>query len=577
MYRFTSLFLVATIAALSFTTLAAQNTTNCGCDYIINASLANGISFAPWRTGNYHLAPLPGQTICLTGNYADLRIDGIKGTANAPITIKNLCTSVATFNSTSTNPPFSLSNSEYVHITGAGNPSVNYGMTVNCSGSAGVSVTGTTVRNIEIDHVEVSKSGFAGFMIKQDPACESNTWRDSMTMYNIELHDNYVHDVAGEGFYLGNSFWQGGMTRTCGGQNIIVYPHRILGLKVHHNTIRNTGWDGLQYGCSPDAQVYNNLIENTGLLKVAQQMNGVQIGGGSGGLFYNNIIRNPGSTALALIGFVSTTKIYNNLIANAYEGIFADTRDSIKLPKIELDIYNNTLVNVSQNGLTIYDNGYQYKDAAGQWVFFTKGYQPRIKNNVIIGPYFDFRFIIRDPSIQVDSSKNYKLKTPFTSAFQYFVPQKLALFADTISYPLKSTSYLVNKGTNSVSNVLTDDILGVSRLQDAAFDIGAYEYVGAPFSAPQQSEKPLTSSIKDFSLYPSIVTDVLTINLPELSQPTDLVVYNMMGQPLSRRQLASSNSNQTLRLLIDDMPKGYYFCVLESDNKPLSSLKFTKQ
>lgn len=550
---------------------AQASPANCDCDYIINPTLANGISFAPWRTGSYYFNPPPGSVVCLKGIYQDLRIDGIMGTLDSPIIFKNYCDSVAQFISTTSNPPFSLTNSKYVHITGTATPSVEYGIVVDCNGSAGISVSGTIVRDIEIDHVEIKKTNFAGFMVKQDPTCDPNTWLNNTTYYNIDLHHNYVHDVIGEGFYIGNSFWQGGMNRTCNNQTITVYPHRIYGLKIHHNIVKNTGWDGIQYGCSPDANVYNNLIENTGLLKVSQQTNGVQIGGGSGGHFYNNIIRNPGSTALAIIGFSDTVRVYNNLIANAYEGIFADTRDSISAPKIELQIYNNTLINTSQNGMTIYDNGYQYKNASNQWVFFPKGYQPRVKNNVIIGAYFDFRLLLRNPLITLDSTNNYKLRTPFSSPPQYFASQKLQLFADTFAYTLKENSYLIDRGTNTVSSVVSSDLLSVPRPQGFFHDIGAYEYFFT--SVPQAFEKSQNMAVsQNFSIYPTLVKDVLNIRIKEIGEDAEIHIYDITGRI---HALKSLKDKQTT-LDLGHLKQGLYICTLINGNS-LQSIKFIKQ
>ena len=587
-------------SALSFISFA-QNNAACGCDYTIDTALAHGISLAPWRTGAYHFDPQPGQTVCLSGNYVDLRLDGIKGTAAAPIIIKNLCNTVATFNSTGNYQPLSLINCEYVHLTGTGDSTKNYGITFDCTSVAGaLVVSGTTAKGIEIDHIEIKKSNFAGLMVKQDPTCDPNTWRDNMVMTDINIHHNYVHDVLGEGFYIGNSFWQGGMTRTCSGQTQVVYPHQILGLKVHNNIIHNTGWDGLQYGCSPDADVHDNLIENTGLLKISQQTNGVQIGAGSGGLFFNNIIRNPGSTALAMIGFINTIKVYNNLIVNANEGIFADSRDSISFPKIELEVYNNTLVNTSQNGMTIYDNGYQYKNASNQWVFFPKGYKPRVKNNVIIGPYFDFRLILRDPAVGIDSTNNFKLKTPFSSPPQYFAAQKLTLFGDTIAYTLKNGSYLINRGTNSVLNVVIDDLLGISRFQDSILDIGCYEYMATQSAAnlranniinllENKSKASQLSTIekkddtlfdnldtKQYALYPTIADDIVTVNLPNLTQKATLKVYHMTGQLVKTIEINTLNKPESMTFNIKDFKQGLYICSLIENHQPIASLKFSK-
>ena len=411
-------------------------------------------------------------------------------------------------------------------------------------------------------------------MIKQDPTCDPKTWLDSMTMYNINVHHNYIHDVEGEGFYIGNSFWQGGMTRSCGGQNIIVYPHRILGLEVHHNIVRNTGWDGIQYGCSPDAQVHDNTIENTGLKKITQQNSGAQIGGGSGGRFYNNILRNSGSTGLCIVGFTDTTRIYNNLFVNAVDGVFADTRDSIKLPKIELQVYNNTFINISSNAMKIYDGGHQYKNAANQWVFFPKSYQPRVKNNIIIGPYFDVKLSLKDPFITLDSSNNYKLKTPFANAsMNYFSTEKLALFQDTISYQLKTGSYLIDKGTNYVSNCVQNDILGVPRPQGAFYDIGAYEYEDVP---SMQSLVVNSKGLSAFSIYPSVVSDILSVDLPQVSPNAELIIFNIMGKIQTRHALTNGKSPQRINLSVNELPQGYYICSL-IDNKEITSLKFVKQ
>jgi Right handed beta helix region len=545
----------------------------CNCTYTIDTALANGISLSPSRTGIYHFNPAPGSVICLKGIYRDLRIEGITGTMDAPIIIKNFCDSVAKFVNTTSTPPFSLSNSKYVHIMGTGSAATEYGIVVDCNGSSGISVSGLNVRDIEIDHVEVKKAGFAGFMIKQDPTCDPKTWLDSTAYYNIKIHHNFVHDVAGEGFYIGNSFWQGGMTRTCNGQSIIVYPHRIYGLKVYNNIVRNTGWDGIQYGCSPNADVHDNLIENTGLQKVSQQMNGAQIGGGSGGRFYNNIIRNPGSTALAAIGFVDTVRIYNNLIVNAYEGIFADTRDSISTPKIELQIYNNTLVNIEQNGMTIYDNGYQYKNAQNQWVFFPRKYQPRVKNNVIIGPYFDFRLLLRDPTITIDSSHNYRLRTPFSSPPQYFAAQKQLFFADTLMYQLKANSYLIDKGTSAVSNIVTTDMLGMPRPQDNLYDLGAYEYIA---SAPHaQNTGTSLSRMSGLRVYPTIASETVSVDVPNLEEETELYVVDIMGRVYLKQKLSATARQQLVQIDVYHLQDGFYVCILKSQSQ-MQSVKFAK-
>ena len=101
--------------------------------------------------------------------------------------------------------------------------------------------------NFEVDHIEVSNVSFAGIMAKTDPNCDDATIRGNFTMYDVLLHDNYVHDTRGEGFYVGNSFWDG-MERSCG----IRLPHEIKGLKVYNNIVEDTGctFQGWRSGCS---------------------------------------------------------------------------------------------------------------------------------------------------------------------------------------------------------------------------------------------------------------------------------------------------------------------------------------
>lgn len=388
------------ISSLCVTYVAISQNTSCGCEVTITpTTLAPYLTYRPWKPGNIgpgFLKIKPGQTVCLaSGNYNQLRFADFQGTKDSAIIFKNCGRPV----DISTNDYHSLTfdNCRYIRVTGTGVNNLMYGMSINGSktGCSGLVVVGLST-DVEVDHIKITNVGYAGMMIKQDPTCDTNTWNDNFTMYNIKVHDNYVTSTGGEGLYIGNSFWQGGLTRICAGQSIPLIPHRILGLKIYNNIIKNSKYEAIQYGCAPDAEVYNNDIDGSGTSGVSGQCNGIQLGAGSGGRLYNNVIRNVKCSGIVAIGFVANTKIYNNLIVGSSDGMFIDTRDSIK-DNITMMVANNTLSNITNVGIKIYDYGFNYYqvDTNGLRTFktFPKNYKPIVKNNIIIGPYWAFQVL----------------------------------------------------------------------------------------------------------------------------------------------------------------------------------------
>jgi hypothetical protein len=100
--------------------------------------------------------------------------------------------------------------------------------------------------DFEIEYVEVARSGFAGIRLLNHP--DGGT---DKPMRNVKVHDVYVHDTAGEGFYFG---WTGGAPSNLF-TNLQIYNCRILrtgnealqiqdlgdGTHVHDNTIISGG------------------------------------------------------------------------------------------------------------------------------------------------------------------------------------------------------------------------------------------------------------------------------------------------------------------------------------------------
>jgi hypothetical protein len=395
----------------------------------------------------------PGGVICLQGGatYGNITFTNVVGTEAQPITITTCNGSVIM---QCTGRPYGLKTigSSFVHITGG--TGTEHNLVVE-GGENGVSIEGLST-NVEIDHIEVRKTHFAGIMAKTDPTCDDATIRGNFVMKDLILHDNFIHDTGGEGFYIGNSFWLKGKTLTCG----VRLPHEVVGCKIYNNTVKNSGWESIQVGSAPQgALVYNNHIENYGQANVAQQNNGIQFGEGANGKCYGNWIKDGHGDGIIIIGNSENT-VYDNIIINAgMDGIFCDDR----VDGTGFKFINNTIINPAENGIKLY---------ADQVTMNT------ILNNIIINPgnYTKFGY----PRPQSDAyvyllNKSVKL----TMKNNWFSTDiNTVKFADpaTDNYSItKSSTNLVNKGLPVASFGIGVDYANKPRLIGTAVDIGAYE------------------------------------------------------------------------------------------------------
>jgi hypothetical protein len=290
-----------------------------------------------------------GDTLYIEGGIRKyLQLKNLRGDSSNPIVIINK--GLVEIHNSDFYYGFKVHNCQYIKLTGTGDPQHKYGFTITKTGpkAPGLNVTGITT-DIEIDHFEISGAGFAGVMSKSDPACDHSTNRESFTQKNIQFHHNYIHDVGGEGFYIGSSFYQGfDKSKKCHGDTL--YPHEIWNLKIYNNLIENTAWEGIQIGCATrNTQVFNNRIFNFGLTNKPGQNNGLQIGEGTSGIFHNNIISNGNGNGIIILG-QDEILIYNNYISNCTaSGIFCDNRTICDNPIIA--VFNNTIDSFGLNAI----------------------------------------------------------------------------------------------------------------------------------------------------------------------------------------------------------------------------------
>ncbi|RIV20346.1 right-handed parallel beta-helix repeat-containing protein [Fibrisoma montanum] len=294
----------------------------------------------------------PGDTIGVAGTLSNLILRNVKGAPGKPVVILNYGGVATIRGKTQNNGNLSMQGCAFIKFSGSGVDSIRYGFRIGSEWKdVSALVLSNKTTNVEIERVEIDTSGFAGIMAKTDPAKgDPSTWLGNFVMQDLSIHDCYVHDTRGEGLYIGNSFWNGGMNG--------LYPHEIHGLQVYNNLIERAGCEGIQYSCSPDASVHHNTVRVTGISPFSNAQNaGVQISGGSSGTFEHNTIEGAAGIGLIVVGACragDTLHIRNVLVKNS--NVFAGTD---KLPAETAGVFcdeRGTPPGIGVGGLLVFEN-----------------------------------------------------------------------------------------------------------------------------------------------------------------------------------------------------------------------------
>lgn len=396
----------------------------------------------------------PGDIIGLSSDvrYGSLEFHNVVGSKDRPIIIRN-CGGTATIIADDKWHAIKTENSKFFQITGGSTAGV-YGIKVQ-GGEMGLKLDGLST-DFEVDHVEVSKATFAGIMAKTDPTCDDATIRGNFTMNDVKLHHNYVHDTGGEGFYVGNSFWDG-MDRTCG----IRLPHEIKGLKLHDNIVNNTGWEAIQVGCGIEGtEIYNNKITNYGIANKQHQNNGLQIGSGTGGRLYNNLIKGGTGNGMIIMG-TGDNIIHDNIIVNAgSNGIFCDERFT---PGEGFRFINNTILNPAKDGIRLYAELVPMNAVINNIIA-----KPGTINSYTGDRTSDDAFVyLLNDDVKVNMANNLFAKT---------IDEIKFVNAAADNYQLRGNSPAINYGNDISGYRIAHDFYQNSRLRGYAYDAGASEY-----------------------------------------------------------------------------------------------------
>jgi hypothetical protein len=264
-------------------------------------------------------------------------------------------------------------------------------------------------------------------------------WTEANSLGNCRVHHNYIHDTFGEfseGMYLGKSKDEG-------------YPEWET-LEIDHNKVYQTGSDGIQAGRIKDTgwlKIHDNHVEDAGNRNDVNQNFGITIsyGGGNVEIYRNKVIRaRKNGIGVFTTAFHGSLNISDNVVLDS--GIGEDGNGIAVGTNLPALIISNTVVGATKNGIRA-----TLVSSIG-----------KIKYNLVIDT--------NEAGINTgytDFSDNRIMPTVSTEFFKDVVNGNFEL---TENSPAKDAG--IGSGYSLI------DILGVSRPQGSAPDIGAYEYIG---------------------------------------------------------------------------------------------------
>jgi hypothetical protein len=256
----------------------------------------------------------PGDVLCLEhGTRGALRLFGLAGTADRPITVVNLG-GVVVIDATGSYAGIEIRDSSHLHITGTGvearcgaryeEPEQACGIRISGSSDG---ITGKVrTEHLTVDHVEIGHIANTGVGVK-DKQLSRYTW----TQHDVAFRDLYIHDLPnGEGHYHGSSSYRDG-------SEIL-----LDGVEITRNLVVRTGRDGIQVGSAPwNCVIQDNVVYDTGLSGELSHRFGIVVNRGASCDIVGNRVSRTAGEAIYDQGLHGQT-IAGNLIEHASgEGI----------------------------------------------------------------------------------------------------------------------------------------------------------------------------------------------------------------------------------------------------------------
>ena len=125
----------------------------------------------------------------------------------------------------------------------------------------------------------------------------------------------YVHDIIGEGMYVGITQPSGlTVTSTYSGLDTVIIPIRLDSIEISNNLLERCSWDGIQLSNARNGnKIFNNTVRNYGTINMSSQQAGIILGSNTNGDIYNNTISNGTGNGIEAFGY-GVINIYNNTL-----------------------------------------------------------------------------------------------------------------------------------------------------------------------------------------------------------------------------------------------------------------------
>lgn len=289
-----------------------------------------------------------GDTVKITGtDYSVIEFYNVGGDACRDLVIMP--------QSTLTTPAFRFKGNCH-NIKVWGGPS-QYGIKIR-NGALAI----TKSHHITADNIEIS-GGSVGVYCKQDyDATDPETWQPGYVMRKIKLTNLWVHDVNGEGMYVGHTSPDGVVYN---GVNRV--PIRLDSVEISNCLVERTQWDGIQLSNARNGcKIFNNTVRDYGLLNKSSQQAGIILGSNTNADVYGNKVSRGTGNGIELFGY-DVINCYNNTLENCGWDETANGQQSVYAgdyvtatetnPKQTVNIYSNKIINPKTAG-AIFVAGY---------------------------------------------------------------------------------------------------------------------------------------------------------------------------------------------------------------------------